>query len=74
MSIPEQHRRSLLNQGYPEAYAEGFRDGEATGRHITGQYLTPHRIDEKRYYSVEEYRKGWDAGFEAGMATARPAS
>jgi hypothetical protein len=73
-SLPEQHRQALLSQGYSQPYAEGYRDGEATGRHITGYYLTLHRIDVARYHSDPEYRKGWQAGLEAGIAAARPTS
>lgn len=70
-TIPAQYRNDPSLSGHSDQYAQGFFDGVRTGRHITGQYLTFHTLDVRRYRSDEEYRKGWDAGVRAVIDAAQ---
>ena len=51
-------RETLIERGYPPAYAEAYADGCESGL-----FASPLK-DATRYGGDDQYTKGWDAGFE----------
>ena len=57
-------QESLVERGYPPAYAEGYEHGCNSGKAAAGGLLAEAQKDESRYGTGEgEYAQGWDAGF-----------
>jgi hypothetical protein len=57
-------QESLVERGYPPAYAQGYDDGCASGDAAGGGLFAEPQKDESRYAaSAGEYAKGWDAGY-----------
>ena len=53
----------LLRQGYPPAYADGFRDGCSSGREAAGSISGGFQKQVPRYLADHQYEGGWDDGF-----------
>ncbi|MBM7063077.1 hypothetical protein JQX08_20360 [Pseudomonas sp. UL073] len=60
----------LLEQGYPPAYADGFRDGCSSGRQANGSISAGFSKDVPRYLADRHYEGGWDDGFRQCQAMA----
>jgi hypothetical protein len=55
---------SLVERGYPPAYADGYEHGCASGKAAAGGLFAQTQKDESRYgESGGEYAQGWDAGY-----------
>ncbi len=57
-------KQTMIERGFPPAYAEGYDDGCASGKEAAGGLFAETRKDIKRYGSDEEYSQGWNDGFE----------
>ena len=57
-------RETMIERGYPPAYAEGYVDGCESGKDAAGGLFANARKDASRYAGDDQYTKGWDAGFE----------
>ena len=57
-------RETLIERGYPPAYAEAYADGCESGKDAAGGLFASPRKDASRYGGDDQYTKGWDAGFE----------
>jgi len=53
----------LLHQGYPPAFADGFRDGCGSGRQAAGAISGSFSKDVPRYLADARYAEGWTDGF-----------
>ena len=56
-------RDTLLNEGYPLAYAEGFDDGCHSGNKAGGSLFDQFKKDVERFETEKEYAQGWSDGF-----------
>jgi hypothetical protein len=56
-------QESLIERGYPPAYAEGYEHGCASGKAAAGGLFAQAQQDESRYGAGGEYAQGWDTGF-----------
>jgi hypothetical protein len=54
---------TMIERGFPPAYAEGYADGCASGKEAAGGLFAQSRKDAGRYGADQEYTPGWDAGF-----------
>ncbi len=64
---------SLRESGRSEAYITGFHDGRHSGIKEAGNYLEHMVKDAKRFEEDAEYRNGWLAGEQEGIAIQRQA-
>lgn len=55
---------ALTERGFSPAYAEGYKDGCASGKEAAGGLFAEARKDENRYGTDNQYTQGWDDGFE----------
>ena len=53
----------MLAQGYPPAFADGFRDGCSSGRQAAGVMTGEFKKDVPRYLNDANYAEGWSDGF-----------
>jgi hypothetical protein len=56
--------QTMIERGFPPAYAEGFADGCASGKEAAGGWFVQARKDTRRYGADGQYTAGWDDGFE----------
>ena len=67
---------TMIEQGHPPAYAEGYADGCASGKAAAGGLFADARKDANRYGADRQYTQGWESGFDecrsdmAGMVLA----
>jgi len=54
---------SMVKQGYPLAYAEGFDDGCHSGHKAGGNLFEQFKKDVRRFERSREYAQGWSDGF-----------
>ncbi len=54
---------TMIGQGYPPAYAQGFEDGCHSGRQAGGSMFDRFRKDVRRFEQDHEYAQGWSDGF-----------
>jgi hypothetical protein len=65
-------QESLVQRGYPPAYAEGYEHGCASGKAAGGGLFAEAQKDESRYGAGEgEYAQGWDAGYAKCLSDTR---
>jgi hypothetical protein len=57
-------RETLIERGFPPAYAEGYADGCSSGREAGGGLFDETRKNMTRYGADREYTQGWDNGFQ----------
>jgi hypothetical protein len=57
-------KETLIKQGFPPAYAEGYADGCSSGREAAGGVFDDARKDTTRYGSDPQYTQGWDNAFQ----------
>ncbi len=56
-------KETMVNQGYPLAYAEGYDDGCHSGRQAGGSMFDQFKKDVRRFDSDKDYAQGWSDGF-----------
>lgn len=56
-------RDSMVEQGYPLAYADGFQDGCDSGNKAGGSLFDQFKKDVTRFNSETDYAQGWSDGF-----------
>ncbi|NPA24926.1 MAG: hypothetical protein GXO34_03765 [Deltaproteobacteria bacterium] len=59
-------RESMIEQGYPPAYAAGFEDGYHSGKKAAGSYLDQFKKDVHRFQTDPQYAQGWNDGYRQG--------
>ncbi|MCL1067636.1 hypothetical protein L2735_12625 [Shewanella olleyana] len=56
-------RDSMVEQGYPLAYADGFQDGCDSGNKAGGSLFDEFKKDINRFNAEADYAQGWSDGF-----------
>lgn len=56
-------QETMVTQGYPAAYAQGFDDGCHSGRKAGGSLFDQFKKDVRRFESDKEYASGWSDAF-----------
>ncbi len=56
-------RDSMIKQGYPLAYADGFEDGCHSGKKAGGSMFDQFRKDVDRFGKDTQYAQGWSDGY-----------
>jgi hypothetical protein len=56
-------KETMLKQGYPIAYVEGFDDGCHSGNKAGGSLFEQFKKDVNRFDSEKQYAQGWSDGF-----------
>ena len=56
-------KESMLKQGYPLVYVEGFDDGCHSGNKAGGNMFEKFKKDVNRFDSDKQYAQGWSDGF-----------
>ncbi|MFV3330761.1 hypothetical protein ACNFIA_07505 [Pseudomonas sp. NY15437] len=64
----ETTHESLIAQGYPPAYADGYDDGCGSGRQAAGAIGGEFRKNVPRYLDEPRYALGWNDGFQQCQA------
>lgn len=54
---------TMIEHGYPLAYAEGFDDGCHSGRQAGGSVFDQFKKDVRRFDDEKQYAQGWSDGF-----------
>ena len=54
---------TMISQGYPAAYAEGFEDGCHSGNKAGGSYFDQFKKDVRRFNDDSDYAQGWSDAF-----------
>jgi hypothetical protein len=57
-------RETMIERGFPPAYADGYADGCSSGNKAAGALFDQARKDTTRYGTDRQYAQGWDKGFE----------
>lgn len=56
-------RDSMIQQGYPMSYVDGFDDGCHSGKKAGGQMFEQFKKDVKRFETDSQYAQGWSDAF-----------
>ncbi|NOR24258.1 MAG: hypothetical protein GQ542_07665 [Desulforhopalus sp.] len=56
-------KQSMINQGYPLSYADGFDDGCHSGNKAGGSMFEQFKKDVRRFEKDLQYAQGWSDGF-----------
>lgn len=56
-------RETMMREGYPAAYAQGFDDGCHSGRKAGGSLFDQFKKDVRRFDSDKDYAAGWSDAF-----------
>ena len=56
-------KETMIKQGYPLAYAEGFDDGCHSGYKAGGNMFEHFKKDTRRFDHDRQYAQGWSDGF-----------
>ena len=56
-------KETMIRQGYPIGYAEGFQDGCHSGKKAGGSLFDEFSKDIRRFESDHDYAQGWSDGF-----------
>ena len=56
-------KESMVKQGYPLAYADGFDDGCHSGKKAGGSMFDQFKKDVIRFQQDSQYAQGWSDGF-----------
>jgi hypothetical protein len=56
-------RETMIERGFPPAYADGYADGCSSGDEAAGGLFYDTRKDTTRYSTDRQYAQGWDSGF-----------
>ena len=57
-------RETMIERGFPPAYAEGYDDGCSSGKEAAGGLFDETRKEVTRYGTDRQYTQGWDIGFQ----------
>ena len=57
-------RETMVERGFPPAYADGYADGCSSGNDAGGGLFYENRKDMTRYGTDRQYIQGWDTGFQ----------
>ena len=56
-------KTSMVRQGYPQPYADGYDDGCHSGKKAGGNLFDQFRKDVPRFDADHQYAQGWSDGF-----------
>ena len=56
-------KESMIKEGYPVAYADGFEDGCHSGKKAAGSMFDQFKKDVNRFEKHDKYTQGWSDGF-----------
>ncbi len=56
-------KETMVKQGYPLPYADGFDDGCHSGKKAGGSLFDQFKKDVRRFESDSQYAQGWSDGF-----------
>ncbi len=56
-------RDTMVQQGYPLSYADGFDDGCHSGKKAGGSMFDQFKKDVRRFQADPQYAQGWSDGF-----------
>ena len=56
-------KESMVQQGYPVDYADGFEDGCHSGKKAGGSMFEQFKKDVTRFEKHDKYTQGWSDGF-----------
>ena len=56
-------KETMIKEGYPLPYADGFEDGCHSGRKAAGSLFDQFKKDINRFESETQYAQGWSDGF-----------
>ena len=56
-------KETMLKEGYPLSYVEGFEDGCHSGNKAGGNLFEEFKKDVTRFSRESEYAQGWSDGF-----------
>jgi len=56
-------KESMIKQGYPMAYADGFDDGCHSGNKAGGSLFDQFKKNVRKFASDNNYAQGWSDGF-----------
>lgn len=56
-------KETMIKEGYPLSYAEGFDDGCHSGNKAGGSLFDQFKKDTKRFEQDSQYAQGWSDGF-----------
>jgi hypothetical protein len=56
-------KESMVKQGYPLSYADGFDDGCHSGKKAGGSMFDQFKKDVRRFEGDSQYAQGWSDGY-----------
>lgn len=56
-------KETMIKQGYPMSYADGFDDGCHSGKKAGGSMFDQFKKDVRRFQKDTQYAQGWSDGF-----------
>ena len=56
-------KETMIKQGYPLAYTEGFEDGCHSGKKAGGNLFDQFKKDVRRFEADNQYAQGWSDAF-----------
>jgi hypothetical protein len=56
-------RETMIEQGYPMSYVDGFEDGCHSGKKAGGMLFEQFKKDVRRFNTDKEYAQGWTDAF-----------
>jgi len=56
-------KETMIKEGYPLSYAEGFDDGCHSGKQAGGSLFDQFKKDARRFTADQQYAQGWSDGF-----------
>ena len=56
-------KETMIKQGYPLAYTEGFEDGCHSGKKAGGNLFDQFKKDVRRFEADSQYAQGWSDAF-----------
>ncbi len=57
-------KETMIEQGYPPAYADGYQDGCSSGNNAAGSMLDQFKKNVQLYKENNDYHQGWDDGYK----------
>lgn len=58
-------QETMIRQGYPQSYAEGFEDGCHSGKKAGGSLFDQFNKDVRRFNIDQQYAQGWSDAFRS---------
>ena len=63
LSACASQKETMIDQGYPLAYADGFDDGCHSGHKAGSNLFEEFKKDPRRFEADSQYAQGWSDGF-----------